>query len=146
MTCLGDGHAGIWNIIQQIASESERREVLDWYHLNENLHKVGGSLKRLDLAQNLLWQGKVDENIALFTDLKLKQAQNFCNYLRKHQHRIINYDYYQAEGICDLGSGMVESGIKQIDRRIQISGAQWKAENVPQVLAYRAAYINGIIF
>jgi hypothetical protein len=145
LTCLGDGHDGIWNIIQQIASETERREVLDWYHLNENLHKVGGSLKRLDLAQKLLWQGKVDETIALFTDLKLKQAQNFCNYLRKHQHRIVNYDYYQAEGICSIGSGMVESGIKQIDRRIQISGAQWKAENVPQVLAHRAAYINGII-
>ena len=55
------------------------------------------------------------------------------------------YDYYQAEAICSIGSGVVESGIKQIDRRIQISGAQWKAENVPQVLAHRAAYINGII-
>ena len=145
LTCLGDGHDGVWNIIQQIATESERREILDWYHLIENLHKIEDSRECLTIAKMLLWQGKVNETIALFTDLTSKQAQNFCNYLRKHQHRIINYDYYQAEGICSIGSGRVESGIKQIDRRIQISGAQWRTENVPQVLAHRTAYINRII-
>ena len=145
LTCLGDGHDGIWNIINEVATAPERREILDWYHLNENLQKIGGSLKRLNLAESLLWQGKVDETVILFDDLKSKQAQNFCKYLRKHQSRIVNYDYYQAEEICSIGSGSVESGIKQISRRIKISGAQWKAENVPQVLAHRTAYINGII-
>ncbi len=101
----------------------------------ENLHKVGGSIKRLRQAETFLWNGNVDDAIALFTDLKAKQAQNFCRYLEKHRHRIVNYSYYQAEGICSIGSGAVESAIKQIDRRIQISGAQWNAENVPQVLA-----------
>ncbi|MEM6446092.1 MAG: ISKra4 family transposase, partial [Cyanobacteria bacterium P01_D01_bin.123] len=33
--------------------------------------------------------------------------------------------------------------VKQIGRRIKISGAQWKAENVPQVLKHRCAYLNG---
>jgi hypothetical protein len=68
---------------------------------------------------------------------------NFCLYLEKYRLRIINYDYYQAEGICSIGSA-VESAIKQIDRRVQISGAQWKAEKVPQVLAHRTAYLNGL--
>jgi hypothetical protein len=57
----------------------------------------------------------------------------------------VNYDYFQAEGLCSIGSGEVESAIKQIDRRIQISGAQWNSENVPQVLAHRCAYLNGLI-
>ncbi len=39
----------------------------------------------------------------------------------------------------------IESTIKQIDRRTKISGAQWKIENVPQVLAHRCAYLNGLI-
>jgi len=56
--------------------------------------------------------------------MKRKQAKNFCLYLEKHRHRMINYDYYQAEGICSMGSGAVESAIKQIDRRVQISGAR----------------------
>lgn len=42
VVCLEDGHDGIWNIISQIATAPQRREILDWYHLVENLHKVGG--------------------------------------------------------------------------------------------------------
>jgi hypothetical protein len=144
ITCLGDGHDGIWNLIREIAVPEQRREILDWYHLTENLYKVNSSLKRLKQAEALLWKGQVDETIAILGNLKGKKAQNFCIYLEKHRARIINYDYYQAEGICSIGSGAVESAIKQINRRIQISGAQWKPENVPQVLAHRAAYVSGL--
>ena len=145
VTCLGDGHDGIWNLIQPMVPDGQRREVLDWFHLMENLAKVGGSLKRLNQARTLLWQGKVDEAKALFTECKRKQAHNFCQYLDKHRHRIINYEYYQSEQICSIGSGAVESTVKQIDRRTKISGAQWKRENVPQVLAQRCAYLNGLL-
>ena len=89
VTCLGDGHDGVWNIIAEIALPEQRREILDWYHLVENLHKVGGSLKRLRQAKTLLWQGQVDGTIALFCDLKGKQAKNFCGYLDKHRHGCI---------------------------------------------------------
>nr|MDG3495202.1 ISKra4 family transposase [Pseudanabaena catenata USMAC16] len=41
-----------------------------------------------------------------------------------------------------IGSGAVESTIKQIGRRIKISGAQWKRDNLPQVLKHRCAYLN----
>lgn len=84
--------------------------------------------------------------IALFADCKLKQAENFCAYLDKHRHRMINYQYHQAEQICSIGSGAVESTLKQIDRRTKISGAQWKEQNIPQVLAHRCAYLNRLIF
>lgn len=146
VTCLGDGHDGIWNIISQFNPNGERREILDWYHLMENLHKIEGSLQRLNLARQYLWQGKIDETIALFKEHTGKSAQNFINYLNKHRHRIVNYQYYQSEGICSIGSGAVESTVKQIDRRTQISGAQWHQKNVPQVLAHRCAYLNGLLF
>jgi hypothetical protein len=57
----------------------------------------------------------------------------------------VNYEYFQAEGLYSIGSGAVESAIKQIGRRVQLSGAQWNRENVPQVLAHRCAYLNGLI-
>jgi hypothetical protein len=142
LTCLGDGHDGIWNLFAQLSEELERREILDWFHLMENLEKVGGSLKRLAQARSLLWQGKVDETLALFDTCQLHQAHCFCQYLQKHRHRIPNYDYLQAENICSIGSGAVESTVKQIDRRLQISGARWKPEHVPKVLAHRCAYLN----
>jgi hypothetical protein len=153
LTCLGDGHDGVWNLIQPMAPEHQRREILDWYHLMENLEKVGGSMRRLNQARAVLWQGDVDAALALFATCNRKQATNFCAYLRKHRHRIVNYEYYQSEQICSYafggaklyGSGAVESAVKQIDRRTKISGAQWKQENVPQVLAHRCAYLNDLL-
>ncbi|WP_250124877.1 ISKra4 family transposase [Chroococcidiopsis sp. CCMEE 29] len=145
LTCIGDGHDGIWNIVAQLTPSTQRREVLDWFHLMENLHKIGVSLKRLNQAETLLWQGRVEAAKALFTNCQLQPAQNFCEYLNKHRHRIINYQYHQAEQICSIGSGAVESTVKQIDRRTKISGAQWKEDNVPQVLAHRCAYLNQLI-
>jgi len=145
LTCIGDGHDGIWNIIKHLAPPNQRLEILDWYHLKENLYQVGGSIKRLRQAETLLWRGQVDATLELFLNCALKQAHNFCKYLTKHRHRIVNYEYFQTEQICAIGSGAVESAVKQIDRRLQISGAQWNQENVPQVLAHRCAYLNGQI-
>lgn len=34
INCLGDGHDGVWNIVEQIGSTGQRREILDWYHRN----------------------------------------------------------------------------------------------------------------
>lgn len=43
------GHDRVWNIVEQIGTIDGIREILDWYHLRENLHKVGGSIQRLEL-------------------------------------------------------------------------------------------------
>jgi len=63
LTCLGDGHDGIWNIYVQIGSTPQRREILDWYHLIENLGKVGGSKQRLAAVEACLWQGMSRERL-----------------------------------------------------------------------------------
>ncbi|NMF60341.1 hypothetical protein [Pseudanabaena yagii] len=65
ITCLGDGHDGVWNLIKPMATEEQRREILDWYHLMENLEKVGGSIRRLNDAKALLWKGNVDDTMRL---------------------------------------------------------------------------------
>jgi hypothetical protein len=143
MYCIGDGHPGIWNLFQEIGEAEQRQEILDWYHLKENLYKVGGSFKRLKSAENLLWQGKVDETINLFKDLKKKSFKTFCHYLETHRCRIVNYLYYQVESISSIGSGTVESLIKQIGTRVKLSGAQWNIESVSSILSLRCAYLNG---
>jgi len=101
-------------------------------------------LKRLRQAETLLWQGQLMRQrlcllIAPLNKLRiLSTTSTNCD-------RIVNYQYYQAEQICSIGSGAVESAVKQIDRRTKISGAQWNKENVPQVLAHRCAYLNGLL-
>lgn len=139
--CLGDGHAGIWSLFAQMTQMSQRQEVLDWYHLKENLYKVGGSIQRLQEAEKHLWQGKVDDAIKLFVDCQTDAARKFRAYLEDHRSRIVNYAYYQAEGL-PIGSGPVESLIKQLDARVQITGASWQSDNVSRILALRCSYLN----
>ena len=115
---------------------------MDWYHLVENLGKVGGSKQRLDAVEGFLWQGEVERAIAQFHDWQHERVSTFIADLTKHRPRIVNDGYYQAEGIS-IGSGAIESTIKQIGRRMKLSGAQWKKGNVPQVLKQRSAYLNG---
>ena len=59
--------------------------------------------------------------------------------------RILYLPHLQKQGIT-IGSGSVESTIKQIGRRVKISGAQWNKDNVAQVLRHRCAYLNGYFY
>ncbi|WP_412973435.1 ISKra4 family transposase [Pseudanabaena sp. PCC 6802] len=143
VTCIGDGHDGIWNIIAQISIPDSRYEILDWFHLVENLHKIEATAQLLTGVEAFLWRGNVTAAIAELNHLASPQSINFIAYLHKHRHRIPDYWYFQTEQICSIGSGAVESAVKQIARRIKISGAQWNRDNVPQVLKHRSAYLNG---
>ncbi|MBD2189017.1 hypothetical protein H6F41_12795 [Pseudanabaena sp. FACHB-723] len=79
------------------------------------------------------------------SEMHPKWAINFLAYLRNHRQRISEYGYLQNQGVT-IGSGSVESTIKQIGRRGKISGAQWNKDNVAQVLKYRCAYLNGYCY
>jgi hypothetical protein len=141
VTCIGDGHDGVWNIIDQIACEHQRREVLDWYHLVENLHKVDTTSSGFPKIEASLWSGLVDEALDRLKSIKTYASQRFQAYLNKHRHRIVPYDLYRAMG-WDIGSGSVESTVKRIGSRLKLSGAQWSPRNVPQMLNLRCAYLN----
>jgi hypothetical protein len=142
VSCLGDGHDGIWNIVDQIANSEQRFEILDWFHLIENLHKIDAVPKSIDKVKAHLWLGEVDFAIAELELLSVP-PKNFIAYITKHRLRIPQYDVLQNAGFT-IGSGAVESLVKQISHRVKISGAQWKKSNVSQVLAHRTAYLNGL--
>ena len=78
----------------------------------ENLGKVGGSQQRLDKAEVCLWQGDVDGAIEQFNDWNHERVDKFITYLNKHRTRIVNYSYYQTEGIS-IGSG----GLNQLSNK-----------------------------
>ncbi|MBE9080224.1 hypothetical protein IQ241_23540 [Romeria aff. gracilis LEGE 07310] len=67
LVCLGDGHDGIWNLFEPINRQGQRFEILDWYHLIENLGKVGGSQRRLDAVEACLWRGDVESALRVST-------------------------------------------------------------------------------
>ena len=106
---------------------------------------MGGSIKRIKAAEALLWSGKIEATKALFINCRYQQVKFFFADLDKHRSRIVNYSYYQAEQLCSIGSGAVESAIKQIGARIKISGSQWNIESVNKILGVRCAYLNGLL-
>ncbi len=67
--------------------------------------------------------GDVEAAKALFVNCRGKNVKNFFAYLDQHRDRLVNYEYYQAEQLCSIGSGAVESAIKVLGLRIKISGA-----------------------
>lgn len=141
VTCVGDGHDGIWNIISQITSEHQRREVLDWYHLMENLYKIEAPPSDLKQIKTFLWSGLLDDALKQLKSIKNYASLTFQAYLKKHRHRIVPYDLYQLMGL-DIGSGAVESTVKQIAARLKLPGAQWSPNNVNRMLRLRCAYLN----
>ncbi|MEM6835281.1 MAG: ISKra4 family transposase [Cyanobacteria bacterium P01_C01_bin.120] len=144
VNCLGDGHDGVWGVYAQIGRDPQRHEILDWFHLMENLHQVQAATELLETVRGFLWQGQVDAAMNALNEADSVAAKRFCGYLERHRERIPNYRYYQEEG-WPIGSGDVESWVKQINQRTKIPGASWKAERVPQVLAHRCAYLNGML-
>ncbi|WP_245788978.1 ISKra4 family transposase [Spirulina major] len=140
--CIGDGHDGIWNVIKLLAPEYQRREILDWYHLMENLYKIDPKQCCLERLKALLWSGFVDEVLAILKPLPHHPAQCFRAYLRKHRRRLVNYCLYQSLGL-DIGSGSVESTVKRIAARVKLTGAQWLSSSAPHILRLRCAYLNG---
>lgn len=117
--CLGDGHDGIWKLYSAIALYSEsRQEILDWYHLKENLYKIQAKKQFLLQIESFLWQGQVESAIEKLRKSKYVGVTQFTKYLHKHRHRLVNYMYFQAEQLSSIGSGAVESAVKQIDKRM----------------------------
>ncbi len=98
----------------------------------ESLSVDGGTIRlRTALGEKSEWKN--------YKAIKIHERAGiafFQNYLRKHRSRIPDYQLYQSLGIC-IGSGSVESWIKQIASRVKIIGAQWSSENVPQILKLR---------
>jgi len=138
---LGDGHCGIWSLFEQMAIAVPTDEILDWYHLKENLYKVEAPEAVLESLSSQLWEGQLQTVLVRLSELDHDSARRFRTYLSTHAGRIPNYRYYQMEGL-PIGSGPVESWVKQIDARLQVTGAQWNEESLPHMLNLRSLYLN----
>lgn len=108
----------------------------------ENLYKVGGSIKRLKLYCSEVMSRQLKLYLLC---CEVKKRTTFVLILTNIANGSVNYEYYQSEQICSIGSGAVKSAIKVLGTRIKISGAQWNTENVNQILSVRCAYLNGLL-
>jgi hypothetical protein len=151
---VGDGAEWIWKHVQTLFPQA--RQVLDYYHCAEYLHKVakaqyGDSLRAQEWAEatlTRLYLGQVGQVLGGLrrmqpTSDEARKAIDKCwVYLTDHRSRT----HYQTlrRGGYPLGSGGMESANKFICHvRLKRSGAWWYEENSNQMLALRCAKYNG---
>jgi len=136
---LGDGGNWVWPLLSDLVPLWRKSvQVLDWYHLTENLAKAVRAVwgegfndllfKRL---KDLAWQGQADALIGQLEHLATeagseagsREVTQVANYVRGHRERM-NYRWLDLDGY-QIGSGQVESRCKQLGLRIKGCGMDW---------------------
>jgi len=150
-----DGASWIWKHVQSLFSKA--RQVLDYYHCKEYLHKVakaqyGASQQALEWVEatlTRLYVGKIGwvrgglKRMQATSEEAAKAIDNCWAYLNEHRGRT-HYRQLRRGGY-PLGSGGIESSNKFIcHSRLKRSGAWWYESNSNQMLALRCAKYNGV--
>ena len=149
-----DGAEWIWKHVQALFPHA--RQVLDYYHCAQYLHRVakahyGASVQAVEWVEatmTRLYLGKVGlvlgglHRMQAQSDEAAQAIANCWDYLNEHRGRTA----YQKlrRGGYPLGSGGIESSNKFICHvRLKRSGAWWYESNSNQMLALRCAKYNG---
>jgi len=149
-----DGAEWIWKHVQSLFAQA--RQVLDYYHCKEYLHKVAKAqygtaqqaLEWVEATLTRLYVGKVRwvlgglRRMQATSGEAAKAITNCWDYLNDHRDRT-HYRQFRRGGY-PLGSGGIESSNKCICHvRLKRSGAWWYEINSNQMLALRCAKYNG---
>lgn len=136
------------------------RDILDLYHAGENMGNAAalcfgdGTAKtrnwRMNARDWLKEPGRLEKLLgelfrcrpSVVADPDGHHAlKNKISYFRKHRHRM-RYWEYEAEGL-PLGSGVIESGIKQtVIARMRQAGMKWTVAHANSMLRLRGAWLS----
>lgn len=150
---LGDGARWIWDIVDFHFPHAI--QIVDWFHACEYLMPVAKLASANQDHQKqwvadvktALWQGQLETVIAACATLVDPKrpddpAQKAVTYYTNNRHRM-DYPTYRSQGY-QIGSGTIESGVKQIaSQRMKVTGARWNFDNAQLVAKARAAFLSG---
>jgi hypothetical protein len=134
---------------------SKVSNVVDFYHAVEHLVKVadgrrGWTLRKrerwLNKMRAILKQGRIEEVIGELNTLakgrNARTVKTEVKYFEEHRERM-HYDLLEAKSL-PLGSGMVESAIRQVvNLRLKGAGMFWHERNAEGFLHLRCYLKSG---
>ncbi len=143
---VADGAPWIWDVAEDVCPDGQ--QVVDWYHAVEHLNKVAIALypdgqdthkrKRwFKTHKNNLYLGNIDTIISV---LHKRNVSQFATYFERHKRRM-QYLEFREEGL-PIGSGTVESGVKQFKQRLSGTGMRWHLDNANVMLVIRSAVLG----
>ena len=152
---IGDGASWIWDAMTRAFPSG--RQILDYYHVSEYIHKAAELQYASDPNKALHWVESTMARLFLKNGIQhviaglkrmqpasqeaKEQIRKTIQYLEKNKKRI----HYRGDRIggYPIGSGGIESANKFICHvRLKRSGAWWLKENSNKMLALRCAIVN----
>ncbi len=142
----GDGAAWIWNVAEDVSPDGQ--QIVDWFHAVQHVADAAQALypNETDIAKRTRWlktykthlyMGRVHKIIAV---LHQRNRLDLAHYFETHQRRM-QYLEFREQGF-PIGSGTVESGVKQFKQRLAGTGMRWKRDNANHMLVIRAAVLS----
>ncbi len=150
---IGDGAHWIWKMYEELFPDAV--QVLDYYHMCENVYGYAKYLYPSDEQKMKLWaesvishieEGEIDNALASIPvtgETKLPPGvPNLFVYLTNNRNRMY-YNEFQQSGL-KVGSGAIESGNKKvIQQRMKQSGMRWGVETGQTIASLRAKNASG---
>ena len=142
LVAVCDGAQWIWRLVSDLFPVCT--QILDWYHARENLSKLAHACFPDDeqLAQQAyqqlsdnLFRGQITD-IIHFGHTHQQSTTYFHN-----QQRRMQYQQFQTQGL-PIGSGGVESGIKQYKHRLAGAGMRWSRQGAQRLIVIRSAVLS----
>lgn len=143
---VADGAVWIWELAEDICPDGV--QVVDWFHAVQHLSDAAHALyprpedtpqcqRWLKTHKDDLYMGHIHKIIAA-----LHQAGHaeFALYFDRHQRRM-QYLSFREQGL-PIGSGTVESGVKQFKQRLAGTGMRWDYNHANRMLVIRSAVLG----
>jgi hypothetical protein len=151
---ISDGATWIRNMCDELFPDAI--QILDLFHLEENIYSFGKQLFKDDASKYTPW---AEEIIALVKESKTSEALeklkpykdmtfpvavvNPYTYLWNNKDKV-DYKGYRQKGYR-VGSGPIESGNKTVlQKRCKLAGMRWDVPSAQHVLSLRAKEESGL--
>jgi hypothetical protein len=142
---VADGAPWIWNVATEVSPDSV--QIIDFYHAAQHLSQAAQALSPTDPVRATAWNDRMRDHLKLGQVWVIIHALNAAHlpdqahYFSTHQRRMA-YQEFREDGF-PIGSGTVESAVKQFKARLTGPGMSWSRPAAEQMLVLRAAVLSG---
>lgn len=139
LVVVADGAQWIWGLVKDLFPVCTK--ILDYYHAKQHLAKAAHSCYPDDEAAAKVWLKRMTEFLfqgeiwKIIADLKDHQLPT--TYFVNQQLRM-QYQQFRADGL-PIGSGGVESAVKQFKHRLCGAGMRWSRAGAERMVTLRTA-------
>jgi hypothetical protein len=149
---ISDGATWIRNMCEELFPDAQ--QILDFYHLCENVNTYAKHLFGTESSQCSAWANEICNLLKgskwekVLDDLKKRKHPSSCpvdlyGYISNNIENI-DYAHYIDEGYF-IGSGVIESGNKSVlQQRLKQAGMRWNVQTAQCLLSLRSKYKSNL--